>query len=881
MVRFEVKRQKELNSGIVSLGSGSTINGVLSGDWILGGTLIFSGTHNITTNVTVEVSGNLTSGRFDLQSGSTLNVVAGNPTFVGGVTYSSGVTFNGGVVWASGQPQISGLYVTHSGGLYQASGIYLGQSGGQYQVSGIYATGTDKQVSGLYVTHSGGFYQRSGIFQVSGDYPLASTKQASGIYQISGDYPLAHTKQASGIYQTSGVFQTSGLYVTHSGGFYQRSGIFQVSGDYPLAHTKQASGIYQLSGDYVISGTHQASGLYVTHSGGLYQTSGLYVTHSGGLYQVSGIYPTSGLFALSGTGGAGGGGGGSGVVHTALFTGSGDDITTLYTISHGLGVVPTGISMEAASPQARGNVDVSGNASGIFVTYTSPPTSGDVKLTWFAGPSSTAVLASGAWQTSGAFISSGTALPNAIYTITRLPNSTAAVAINNVNQTIDYSGDATVNCSNVFQGVIDNIKNISGVDSSGKFGALVDIRVGRYRWTSGIKMDTSGTVATRNGVILEGNGPGTIIDIQPAARLGDGIYIRAGRAEIKNLLMTGGSGVTNFIRSEGVGGAIIPSTTELGMGTIDHVVIMGPNDGGTFETVSGQTGILLDGISGYQFYWNIHACRFASLDNGIKTVGALQTSTYTEMNTFTYCDTAINIEGGGQHNIMGVWAQGNTFAGHTAIRLGVHTGQNIISHVISELGTDTGECEAIRIESGQTANVIKGVINSFATAPSTGTKCVVRDNSLNGSNSYEYTFGTGASGRHRYHNTELVSPIVHLEEDGEYLINSPFGVAGIELQPELSGGVPFFDWHNQSGDGDYRTRFTREGATNGPFHFIQTGTGGFQFTGNVALTSGFNHTGGFTSGASAGGRGAVPATTAGFMTVQVSGNTVKIPYYLP
>ena len=211
------------------------------------------------------------------------------------------------------------------------------------------------QISGLYVTHSGGFYQPSGT---AGGGGVSGWAQASGFY----------------VEHSGGLYQASGVYVGASGGLYQASGIFQTSGEYPLAS--------------------------------IVQLSGLYVTHSGGMYQISGIYPSSGLFALSGTGGGVFSGGGvSGFIHAATFLGSGNNTTLLYTISHGLGQVPTGISVDAASPQARGDIDLSGNASGIFVTYTSPPLSGDVRLSWVAGPSASAGVGgiiSGLFALSGA-----------------------------------------------------------------------------------------------------------------------------------------------------------------------------------------------------------------------------------------------------------------------------------------------------------------------------------------------------------------------------------------------------------------------------------------------------------------------------------------------
>ena len=274
-------------------------------------------------------------------------------------------------------------------GAYQLSGIY--------QVSGDYAFDFAKQVSGLYVTHSGGFYQPSGIFQVSGDYPLAHTKQASGIYLLT----------SGGLYQVSGIYPTSGLFALSGtggagGGLSGNiaAGEFLGSGNnstlvYTLSH-----GLGSVPSSIVVKeGSPQARG-FSDVSG---NASGIFVTYtsppaSGNvrLYWYAGPTNAVNLVTL-----------GSGNVHAATFLGSGNNSTTLYTLSHGLLTTPTGISVDAASPQARGDIDVSGNASGIFVTYTSPPLSGDVRLTWVAGPSTIAVLASGAWQTSGIYDVSG------------------------------------------------------------------------------------------------------------------------------------------------------------------------------------------------------------------------------------------------------------------------------------------------------------------------------------------------------------------------------------------------------------------------------------------------------------------------------------------
>ena len=95
-----------------------------------------------------------------------------------------------------------------------------------------------------------------------------------------------------------------------------------------------------------------------------------------------------------------------GQVHAPTFAGSGNATTTVYTLSHGIGTAPQGLVVSPMSPQARGDFDISGNASGIFVTYPVAPASGDVKLSWMAGPSTLATI-SGNLVHGGAFTGSG------------------------------------------------------------------------------------------------------------------------------------------------------------------------------------------------------------------------------------------------------------------------------------------------------------------------------------------------------------------------------------------------------------------------------------------------------------------------------------------
>mgnify|MGYP001603941551 CR=1 FL=1 len=69
------------------------------------------------------------------------------------------------------------------------------------------------------------------------------------------------------------------------------------------------------------------------------------------------------------------------------FLGSGNDSTTIYTIAHGVAVTPNVITLQPGSSQAAtsGRIMIaSGGVSNIDVTFTTAPTSGDVRIHWTA-----------------------------------------------------------------------------------------------------------------------------------------------------------------------------------------------------------------------------------------------------------------------------------------------------------------------------------------------------------------------------------------------------------------------------------------------------------------------------------------------------------------
>ena len=481
---------------------------------------------------------------------------------------------------------------------------------------------------------------------------------------------------------------------------------------------------------------------------------------------------------------------------------------------------------------------------------------------------------------------------NAIYTIFRLPDSNAAVALNNYTGMIDYSGDATVNCRNVFQSVAENIQNISGVGTT--YGAAVDVKHGTYRWTSGLVVDISGTTPIRrHGIEFRGQGEGTTIEIYQSG-LADGISVRMEHFGLKDMRIVGGSGVTNLMRIKG-SQEVANSMQGGGRGTIENVSFDSvANMSGWWVPISGQTAIYMDGVSA-SFFWQIRGCHFSVLDTGIRCSGQNSTSTFQTDNTYIYVNTAVDI-GSNQHIIKGIWHQGNTYTSHTTVRVRGGANTNYIEDIHSELQfiDPPTNSQSIQLDSGAANTTIRNVCNIYASgvSPTSGIYCTVRDQSTNQTNYYEIT-----ADQHHYAYKmkhiapELRDPTIWINTfGGMEIYNSGAGFTYIEFgNKSISGGITFIDIATISGE-DYGARFLRNIGDSGSFQIYQNGTAPFQVvrsnTGNIASFPNapgdvvINVSGQLTSGASAGGRGAVPATTAGFAIVNLSGNAVKMPYYL-
>ena len=68
-------------------------------------------------------------------------------------------------------------------------------------------------------------------------------------------------------------------------------------------------------------------------------------------------------------------------IRWGTFLGSGNLLTTQFTTSHGMGIVPSSVIVGGGSNQVAGvGVTTSANASSITITYVTAPLSGDVRI---------------------------------------------------------------------------------------------------------------------------------------------------------------------------------------------------------------------------------------------------------------------------------------------------------------------------------------------------------------------------------------------------------------------------------------------------------------------------------------------------------------------
>jgi hypothetical protein len=305
---------------------------------------------------------------------------------------------------------------------------------------------------------------------------------------------------------------------------------------------------------------------------------------------------------------------------------------------------------------------------------------------------------------------------------------------NNITGVVDYTADNTVNAVTAIQSALNNIDTIPNIHST--WGGAILLTPGVYKMTTDI--DLSQTTTGRHGLGLVGSGPGTVLNWTPASALTNCIYINESFAQIRDLNIKLNTNCVNAIRIQG-NYTDHESGANGSDGVIDNVLIQGPNAGGTNFVYDSQIGILMDPAGAASFFWKITNNTFHSLDIGLYCSTVNSTSTFTVNNTFVACRIAIFLNSA-QHNVVNVWHQAHGGAGETGVKLGSGATYNNIVNVTCENNSGT-ESQAILLDSGATRNRIVNTTNAYATAPTSGAICVIRDNSGNISNMYQYTYG--------------------------------------------------------------------------------------------------------------------------------------------
>lgn len=274
-------------------------------------------------------------------------------------------------------------------------------------------------------------------------------------------------------------------------------------------------------------------------------------------------------------------------------------------------------------------------------------------------------------------------------------------ARNNITGIIDYSGDATDDASPTIKNAINNIVNLgSGLDAS--FGGGIDILHGIYKCKTEITVDID--TALRHGVSIVGEGPGTFLDFIPTGALTNGIKLRMSKPELRNMRIRGNSNVVNLI-------GVYPNDAgedRADSGTLDNLLLEGPNGNGEFHTtesytpIAGQKGIGMYAPSGggALYYWTINNCKFISLDNGILTSGLNCTSVQASNVISHSCTDFWRVTSAStSHNLDNFWISGHTY-GVSGVHLNTGTGIFNVSNGWAEISIAATTCALVLIDSG-------------------------------------------------------------------------------------------------------------------------------------------------------------------------------------
>jgi hypothetical protein len=298
------------------------------------------------------------------------------------------------------------------------------------------------------------------------------------------------------------------------------------------------------------------------------------------------------------------------------------------------------------------------------------------------------------------------------WTYTVYKAGTTVKAKNNTTGAIDYSGDATVDCSPTIQSAIHNVANVGSDAGDAEFGAGIFIKKGVYKCTTYI--DASAANGVRNGIRLKGECTGgTVLSFEPVSTLLAGLFINQNFSSLSDLTFRGNTNIGNIVYM------YTTLANRARNFTINNCHFEGPNaypfaGNGTGEPSGSQIGLFQDGqLASWIYWWKITNCTFNALGRALVSFGEYGTSIQISNCNFLYCTTAIILIDSGQHTISNCTIQGDSNYGETGISIVTSTAaSNQIKNVIADLRkTGRTNCQAVLLGSGTPLNVIQNVYN--------------------------------------------------------------------------------------------------------------------------------------------------------------------------
>ena len=393
-----------------------------------------------------------------------------------------------------------------------------------------------------------------------------------------------------------------------------------------------------------------------------------------------------------------GGGGGLSAGGTALR--SGNAVNKIFTIAHGLGVVPDFVSVEPKSADAQGMFERAVDSTNITITYPVAPAIGTNNLTYFWGVGFVNQAVAGFTPTTADTFLNKT-IDNDLNTI-KLPLCSILV----------YKAGSTIKAKNMLTGavlattsttdaavVIKNAVNNMPLKSQ-NLGGTIGITSGTFPCLTELTINAAATET--HGINIVGAGKGaTILNWAPATALTNAIKFKIHDSGLSHIKIAANANVTNIINIDGNGQK----------GIIDHCLIEGASAN---PPTAGQIGILDAPGTAATYYWRFLNSQFNQVDIGIKVDNTTQPANAAFFHNLNFINNngGIYLVGTNMHHISNCFMQASGSVGDYLLRM---TGAASFNNKCFGLGADLlskAGSAVVKIESSATMNTIHGVDNS-------------------------------------------------------------------------------------------------------------------------------------------------------------------------